>query len=113
MLTDHLREVLLDQARTARLVTYRELADHLGLEPPQAIRRITQALETLMAEDVAAGRPLLAALCVSRRTRSVPARGFFMTAEALGVFAGDPEGPEAGVFHARELARALDFYRRS
>ncbi len=113
MLKDRLRPVLLDQARTASLVTYKELAGRLGLQPPQTIHRVTQALEILMAEDVAAGRPLLAALCVSRLQQSLPARGFFATAQALGVFAGDPESPEADAFHAQELQRALAFYGRS
>jgi hypothetical protein len=51
------------------------------LTPPQTIHRITQALEVLMAEDAAAGRPLLAALCISRSQQRLPARGFFVTAE--------------------------------
>ena len=41
----------------------------------------------------------------------IPARGFFLAAEALGVFAGDPTGPEARAFHAFELQRVLSFYR--
>tara|TARA_R110002110_G_scaffold368014_2_gene577758 strand:- start:3071 stop:3427 length:357 start_codon:yes stop_codon:yes gene_type:complete len=113
MLKDQLRRILLDRVRTANLATYKGLADHLGLKPPQTIHRVTEALEILMAEDAAAGRPLLAALCVSRLEPGLPARGFFVAAQALGLFTGDPEGPEAHSFHARELERALDFYRRS
>lgn len=111
MLTDRLRKVLIDQAQTMRPITYKEIADRLGLTPPQTIHRVTQALEALMAQDVAAGRPLLAALCVSRMHQNLPARGFFVTAEALGVFTGEPEGPEARAFHAREFQRALTYYR--
>lgn len=107
MLKDRLRVVLIEQARTGEPVTYRELAFRLGLTPPQTIHRVAQALEVLMAEDVMAGRPLLAALCVSRSQQRLPARGFFVTAEALGVFAGDPEGSEARNFHERELQRTL------
>ena len=66
MLTRHMRELLIDQAQTGRTITYNQLALRLGLAPPQTIHRVTEALEILMAEDVAAGRPLLAALCVSR-----------------------------------------------
>jgi len=113
VLKDQLRQALLDQAQTASLATYKDLADRLGLEPPQTIHRVTQALEVLMAEDVAARRPLLAALCVSRLQRGLPARGFFMTAQVLGIFTGDPESPGAQAFHARELQRALDYYGRS
>ncbi|MBV2186360.1 MAG: hypothetical protein KUL88_17695 [Rhizobium sp.] len=113
MLNDRIREVLIDQARTARPITYKELASRLGLVPPQTIHRVTQALEILMAEDVAAARPLLATLCVSRLNTNLPGRGFFALAETLGVFSGDPEGPEARAFHERELQRVLTFYGRS
>lgn len=112
MLKDQLRQLLVDRAQTASPVTYKELADRLGLAPPQTIHRVTEALEVLMVEDAAAGRPLLAALCVSRLQPSLPARGFFVTAKALSAFSGDPEGPEARVFHAIELQRAVAFYRR-
>jgi hypothetical protein len=113
MLKHRLRLALIEQAQTGRPITYRELADRLRLAPPQTIHRVTEALEMLMAEDRAAGRPLLAALCVGRLGRDLPARGFFMTAEALGNFAGDPEGPEARDFHRRELGRVLDWYREA
>ena len=112
MLKDRLRQVLLDQAQTARPVTYQELAGRLGLTPPHTIHRVTQALELLMAEDVTEGRPLLAVICVSRLQQNLPGLGFFATAEALGVFSGDPTGPEAHAFCALELQRALAFYRR-
>ncbi len=111
-LKDRLRLVLVEQAQTGRPVSYRELADRLRLAPPQTIHQVTGALEMLMAEDRAAGRPLLAAFCVGRLGGDLPARGFFMAAQALGLFAGDPEGQEARDFHHRELGRALDFYQR-
>ena len=104
-LKDRLREELLEQARTELPVTYKELADRLELPPPHTIHRITEALEQLMEEDVAAGRPLLAAFAVSKAQPGIPARGFFLKAQALGVFSGDPAGQEAFDFHARELRR--------
>lgn len=112
MLKDRLREILIDQAQTTSPITYKELANRLGLTPPQTIHRVTQALEILIVEDVAAGRPLLAALCLSRLHQGIPGRGFFETAKALNVFLGDPDGPEAQAFHAQEFQRALTFYRR-
>jgi hypothetical protein len=110
MLKDDLRQALIDQARTGAPTTYRELAERLGLQPPQTIRRIGEAIEALMEEDVAAIRPLLAALCVSKTLSGIPSRGFFLKAEALGLFSGDPMGPEAYAFHADELRRALAYY---
>lgn len=111
-LKDRLRQVLTELAQTENVVTYRDLAERLGLMPPQTIHRVVGLLEKLMAEDAEAGRPLLAALCVGRLRHDLPARGFFMTAEALGLFAGAPEGPVARDFHVRELARVFDFYRQ-
>jgi hypothetical protein len=110
MLKERLRQALIDQAQTGNPTTYNELADRLGLEPPQTIHRLVEALETLMEADVAAGRPMLAALCVSKMRPGVPARGFFLAAKVLGVFSGDPTGPEARAFHAAELQRVLSFY---
>jgi hypothetical protein len=109
-LKERLRQALLDQARIGAPTTYNELADRLGFEPPQKIHRLGEALESLMKEDVLANRPMLATLCVSKMQPGIPARGFFLAAKVLGVFSGDPTGPEAGAFHADELRRALSFY---
>ena len=35
---------------------------------------------------------------------------FFLKAQVLGVFSGDPTGPEARAFHVDELQRVLSFY---
>ena len=100
----------MDQARTGTPTTYKELADRLGLEPPQTIHRVGEALESIMEDDVAANRPMLSALCVSKTLSGIPGRGFFSKAQVLGVFSGDPTGPEARAFHADELRRALSYY---
>lgn len=78
---DGLRRVLIEQARTGTLVTYKELAGRLGLAPPQTIHQLTGLLEKLMAEDAEANRPLLATLCVGRLRHNVPAPSFFMAAK--------------------------------
>jgi hypothetical protein len=84
----------------ARLpVTYRDLAHALGLRPPQTIHRLAMALETTMYEDAAAGRPLIAALVVSKTGRGLPQEGFFALAAALGRLPSDP-------------AAAVEAYRR-
>jgi hypothetical protein len=111
MLKERLRKALIDQAQRGTPTTYKELADRLGLEPPQTIHRVSEVLEALMEDDVAAGRPMLAALCVSKMQTGIPARGFFLKAKVLGVFSGDPMGPEAFAFHAGELQCVLAFYR--
>ena len=110
MLKDRLRQALVEQAQTGSTTTYKELANLLGLEPPHTIQQVTEALESLMEDDVATGRPILSAICVSKMRPGIPARGFFLAAQRLGVFSGDPVGPEAQAFHALELQRALLFY---
>jgi hypothetical protein len=110
MLKDHLREELVKQAQRGFPATYKALADRLALSPPHTIHRLAEALEQLMDEDIAAGRPLLATLAVSRVQPGIPAVGFFLKAQGSGIFAGDPEGAEAFDFHMRELQRALCFY---
>ena len=86
MLKERLRQALIDQAQTGNLMTYKELGGRLGLEPPQTIHLIGEALETLIEDDVAAGRPMLAALCVSKMRPGILACGFFLVAQVLGVF---------------------------
>ena len=110
MLKDRLRQALIDQAQTGRTTTYGELAQRLGLEPPHTIQRVTQALESLMEEDVSAGRPILSTICVSKMQPGIPARGFFLAGQRLGIFSGDPSGLEARAFHALEVQRAFSFY---
>ncbi len=110
MLKEHLRQALMDQAQTGNPTTYAELANRLGLEPPKTIRCIAETLEVLMQEDAAAGRPILSVLCVSKSGTGLPQPEFFRAAQALGLFSGDPIGPEANAFHARELQRVLSYY---
>lgn len=109
---DRLRQILIELAQTETVATYRNLAGRLGLMPPQTIHQVVGLLEKMMAEDAEAGRPLLAALCVGRLRHDLPAPGFFMSAEALRLFEGGPEGPVARDFHVRELARVFDYYRQ-
>ena len=63
-----------------------------------------------MREDHAAGRPLLAALAVSRTGNGIPGRGFFQLLSELGRHAGPDRGPEAEAAHAAELARVFAYW---
>jgi hypothetical protein len=109
-LDEHLRKALTDQAKAGATITYGDLARRLGLTPPHSIHRLTEALERQMEEDAAAGRPLLAALCTSKARRGLPGPGFFLKAQTLGRFSGDPAGTDASAFHADEARRVLSFY---
>ncbi|WP_152485395.1 hypothetical protein [Halomonas sp. THAF5a] len=85
-------------------VTYQQAAEAMGLAPPRIIQRVAQALEALMREDATAGRPLIAALVVSRRGE-LPRAGFFELAVALGRLPADPA--EHAAAYRRERARVL------
>lgn len=91
---------VLDEARRLRrTLTYLQLADALAIEAPQRIHKTTRLLEILLKRDAEAGRPLRAALAVSRTGAGRPAAGFFERALRLGLFNG--ENPED--FHDRLL----------
>lgn len=89
-LAAQLRALLSARHAGTPCLTYQALAKALGLAPPGTIQRIAAALEQTMREDVAAGRPMVAALVVSR-TDALPRRGFFDLAVELGRFPADPE----------------------
>lgn len=61
-----IREILAGRNAGDPFITYQALASALGLQPPGTIQRVTAALEQTMREDVAAGRPMIAALVISR-----------------------------------------------
>jgi hypothetical protein len=102
-----LRRELIACAKAGATVTYQDLAWRVPIPSPHAIHRLTGLLETLVREDHAAGRPLLAALAVSRAQRGVPGRGFFQLLSELGRYRGPDQGPEAAAHHAEELRAAL------
>ena len=69
-------------------ITYGALAREMGWR----MGDLTAALEALMEADAAAGLPLRAALCEGRLAGGLPARGFFLKANALGFDVSDPAG---------------------
>jgi hypothetical protein len=97
-------------AKRRILITYQELASALQILPPHSIHRVTEALEHMMQEDAAAGRPFIAALAISKARGGLPGPGFFDCARRLGRFAGDPDGQDARTFHAAELNAVFAFW---
>lgn len=104
-LADRLRPILAASAGRHATLSYLDLAQAAGVRPPRAIHRVTLALERLMREDHAEGRPLLAAVAVSAKRGGTPAPGFFRLAAELGVYFGPERGPQAALFHTLELDR--------
>ena len=88
-LAARVREALAQRDPKEPFITYQALAGALGLQPPGTIQRVAAALEQTMREDVAAGRPMIAALVISR-AGDMPRRGFFDFAVALGRLPDDP-----------------------
>lgn len=88
-LTGQARKLLETTPAATLPMTYQQLAEALELTPPRTIQRVAMALEALMREDAAQGRPFIAALVVSRR-QGVPAAGFFDLAVELGRFPPSP-----------------------
>ena len=108
-----LRAALTPCAAAGETITYRDLAQRVAFPPPYSIHRMTELLEVMIREDHAAGRPLLAALAVSRAQTGIPGRGFFQLLPDLGRYDGPDQGPEAAACHARELEAALAFWNQS
>ncbi|MCA1769874.1 MAG: hypothetical protein LC652_07970 [Halomonas sp.] len=104
-LAPRLRELLTALPEEAVPITYQQAAEALGLTPPRTIQRVALTLEALMREDVAADRPMLATLVVSRRG-DLPQQGFFEMAVALGRFPSDPALHKAA--YRKELTRAME-----
>jgi len=104
-LAPRLRALLMSLPDDSLPISYQQAADALGLTPPGTIQRVALALETLMREDVAAGRPMIAALVVSRRGE-LPRQGFFDLAVALGRLPEDATRHEEVYRQERERAMA-------
>jgi hypothetical protein len=100
-LSARIKRVLLE---TRYPISYGALTRGLNVPGPGAIARVTAALEALMREDAAAGRPFLAAMCEGKLSGGMPALGFFQMAVALGRYTGPATGPEAAAFVAAERA---------
>ena len=97
-------------AGQATPITYKALAKALDVTPPNTIRQVTEALERLMQEDAANGRPFIAALVISKARGGLPAPGFFDCARRLGRFHCDPSGPEARTIYTAEFHAAVAFW---
>ena len=110
MLLQRVRDHLFEVAAKAAPITYQALAKALELSPPNTIHQLTEALERLIEEDVTAGRPLIAALVISKARSGLPAPGFFECAKRVGRFKGDPVGPDASAFYAAEFNQAVKFW---
>ena len=86
-----------------RLITYAELADAAAIPAPHRINKLTIWLEDLLEQDHGANQPLRAARVISRSRGGLPAPGFFLKCQALGIYDGPVDGPRAQQFHLNLL----------
>ena len=100
----HRAEMALEAARqVGRTVTYAELAEAAKIPKPNRIHKLTEWLEGIIREDHEAGKPLRAALVISRNRLGLPAPGFFMLCEELGLYQGGVSGQSAAQFHKASI----------
>ena len=96
----------LDSAIASRhLISYAELADTAQIPSPQRIHKLTKWLETLVADDHQSAKPLRAAWVVSRQRGQIPAPGFFIKCQEIGLYDGPVKGAPAAAFHRTLLAQ--------
>lgn len=109
-ISTQMRKLLHDFAGLGETVTYQGVASAMGFVPPNTIHQVTTVLESLMADDVARNRPMIAAIVVRKGAVGMPARGFFDKAAELGRFEGGPMGDAAEAFYRAEFAAVLAFW---
>src|SRR5437667_9382218 len=106
------RAFLESVAKRRSLITYQELAKALQILPPHSIHRVTEALERLMEEDVAADRPFITALAISKARGGLPAPGFVECARRLGRFTDDQDARDVSRRRADHLCSLGRFARQ-
>lgn len=104
------RAYLVKIAGQGALVTYQFVAKALDISPPNTIHQLTIALETLIEQDAATGRPLIAALVISKARGGLPAPGFFDCAHRVGRFDGNMSETNCVAFFAAEFAAAVEHW---
>ena len=93
-------EMALATAQQAnQTITYAELADAASIPNPHRIHKLTEWLENSIRKDQKAGKPLRAALVISRKRGGLPAPGFFILCRELGLYQGAVSGQHASRFH--------------
>ncbi len=104
---ERLEGLLIDAAKNRSQLTYQQVAQLLELQPPHTIHQAAALIEELMRNHAKAGAPQLASLVISRARGGLPAPGFFMLLQELGLYDGSVDGEDARHFHSQEMQRCF------
>ncbi len=106
----HLEQLLSNAAKERQIMTYRQVAQHLELQPPNTIHQATERIEALMRKHARSSTPQLASLVISKVRNGLPAPGFFILLQELGLYDGSVDGEDARAFHTREVELCFEYY---
>ena len=104
---ERLERILIEAARNRNPLTYQQVAQLLELRPPNTIHQVTSLIEHLMRHHATIGAPQVASLVISRARDGLPAPGFFLLLQELGLYGGSVDGGDARDFHAQEMRRCF------
>lgn len=104
---ERLEGLLIDAAKNRSPLTYQQVAQLLELQPPHTIHQAAALIEEMMRNHAKAGAPQLASLVISRARGGLPAPGFFMLLQELGLYDGSVDGEDARRFHSTEMQRCF------
>ncbi len=108
MMIERLELLLIEQAKKQEKITYQKVVQKLDLKPPHTIHQATELLEMMMRLHARADAPQLASLVISKTRGGLPAPGFFMLLQELGLYNGSVDGEDAHEFHKQEIKRCFD-----
>lgn len=106
------RDEMIQAARNGTTITYRDIADIMGLRPSghHMGKEVGQMSGEISEDEYLQGRPMLSAVAISA-VRRKPGPGFFGLARELGRLQDSSEKDE-GRFWAAEKAAVYDTWQR-
>jgi len=108
LMVERLEALLIEAARNRKPLTYQQVAQLLELQPPHTIHQATEYIEAMMRIHAHAKAPQLASLVISKMRSGLPAPGFFILLQQLGLYDGSVDGEDAKAFHAQEMQRCFN-----
>lgn len=106
-----LQQELIRHACRGIPTTYRQLLRSVGTVADVDETLVRASLERLMDEDTIAARPFVTALVIGPQAGGLPEPWFFSKDRMSGRLASLSDELEGWAFHARELQRAVSYYR--